>query len=76
MNVLDEITQSHSHQGNLTFDQTRYTIQTWDHEYVNLEVFRLFSRVYAFYEEEGHVIMDCPFVPFHSEVGITRHVEL
>ncbi len=76
MNVLDEITQSHLHQGNFKFNQTRYTIQTWDHEYVNLEVFRLFSRVYAFYEEEGHVIMDCPFVLFHSEVGITKHVEL
>jgi hypothetical protein len=36
----------------------------------------LFSRVCAFCEEEGHVIMDCPFVPFHIKVGITRHVEL
>jgi hypothetical protein len=37
---------------------------------------KLFSRVYAFREEEGHVIMDCPFVPFHIKVGIARHVEL
>jgi hypothetical protein len=37
---------------------------------------KLFSRVYAFLEEEGHVIMDCPFVPFHIKVGIARHVEL
>jgi hypothetical protein len=37
---------------------------------------RLFSRVYAFCEEERHAIMDCPFVPFHIRVGIARHVEL
>jgi hypothetical protein len=37
---------------------------------------RLLSRVYAFCEKEGHVIMDCPFVPFHIKVGIVRHVEL
>jgi len=43
---------------------------------VDSEVTILFSRVYAFYEEEGHAIMDCPFVPFHIKVGIVRHVEL
>jgi len=48
----------------------------WDHEYVDSEMIRLFSRVYAFYEEEGHVIMDCPFVPFHIKATIVRHVEL
>jgi len=37
---------------------------------------RLFSKVYAFCEEEGHAIMDCPFVPFHIKASITRHVEL
>ncbi len=37
---------------------------------------RLLSKVYAFCEEEGHVIMDCPFVPFHIKAGIARHVEL
>jgi hypothetical protein len=36
----------------------------------------LFSRVCAFYEEKGHAIMDCPFVPFHIKVGIIKHVEL
>jgi hypothetical protein len=36
----------------------------------------LLSRVYAFCEEKGHVIMDCPFVPFHIRAGIARHVEL
>jgi hypothetical protein len=41
-----------------------------------LEVVELLSRVYAFYEEEGHAIMDCPFVSFHIRVGIARHVEL
>jgi len=37
---------------------------------------RLFSWVCAFCEEEGHVIMDCPCVPFYIRVGIARHVEL
>jgi hypothetical protein len=36
---------------------------------------KLFSKVYAFCEE-GHVIMDCPFVHFHIKVGIVKHVEL
>jgi hypothetical protein len=36
---------------------------------------KLLSTVYAFYDEEGHVIMDCPFVPFHIRAGIARHVE-
>ncbi len=35
----------------------------------------LLSTVYAFYEE-GHIIMDCPFVPFHIPTSIVRHVEL
>jgi hypothetical protein len=37
---------------------------------------RLLSRVCAFCEKEGHVIMDCPFVPFHIRASIVRHVEL
>jgi hypothetical protein len=32
--------------------------------------------VHAFYEEEGHAIMDCPFVLFHIKANIARHVEL
>jgi hypothetical protein len=40
------------------------------------EMVRLFSRVCAFCEEEGHAIMDCPFVPFHIKACIVRHVEL
>jgi hypothetical protein len=76
MNVLDEILKSYSHQGNLELDQTKYIAQTRDHEYVYLEMIRLLSRVYAFCEEEGHVIMDCPFLPFHIRAGIARHVEL
>jgi hypothetical protein len=36
----------------------------------------LFSKVCAFCEEKGHVIMECPFVPFHIKVCIARHVEL
>jgi hypothetical protein len=43
---------------------------------MDLKVARLLSRVCAFYEEEGPIIMDCPFVPFHIRVGIARHVEL
>jgi hypothetical protein len=37
---------------------------------------RLFLKVCAFCEEEGHAIMDCPFVPFHIRASIVRHVEL
>jgi hypothetical protein len=43
---------------------------------MDLEMIRLLSRVYAFYEEEGHAIMDCPFVCFHIKACIVRHVEL
>ncbi len=57
-------------------DQIKYTVETKDHEYVDLEVAKLLSKVCAFYEEEGHVIMDRPFVPFHIRVGIARHVAI
>jgi hypothetical protein len=43
---------------------------------MDLEIIRLLSKVYAFYEEERHTIMDCPFMPFHIRVGIVKHVEL
>ncbi len=76
MNVLDEVPQSYSHQGYLELDQTRHIVKTWDHEYVVLKMIMLLSRVYAFCEKKGYVIMDCPFVPFHIKVGIARHVEL
>jgi hypothetical protein len=36
----------------------------------------LLSKVCAFCEEEGPIIMDCPFVPFHIRIGIAKHVEL
>ncbi len=75
MNVLDEVPQSCSHQGNLELDQTRYTTKTLNHESVDSEVVRLLSEVCAFYEE-GHAIMDYPFVPFHIKTSIVRHVEL
>jgi len=39
------------------------------------DMIKLLSRVCAFYEEEGHAIMDCPFVPSHSRACIARHVE-
>jgi ABC-type protease/lipase transport system fused ATPase/permease subunit len=57
-------------------DQTRHTIETRDHEYVHSEMIMLFSRVCAFYEEEGHAIMDCPFVPFHIRACFVMHMEL
>ncbi len=56
-------------------DQTRYTTETKDHEFVDLEVAILLSRVCALCEE-GHAIMDCFFVPFHIKTCIARHVEL
>ncbi len=76
MNVLDGVSQSYSHEGNPKLDQIRYPTETWDHEYVDSKVIKLFSKFYAFYEEEGHVIMDCPFVPFHIKTSIVKHVEL
>ncbi len=56
-------------------DQTKYIAETRDHEFVDSDMVRSFSIVCAFYEE-GHVIMDCPFVPFHIRAGIARHVKL
>jgi hypothetical protein len=53
-----------------------YIIETQDHESMDLDMVTLLSKVYAFYEEEGHVIMDCPFVPFHIKTCNARHVEL
>jgi hypothetical protein len=43
---------------------------------MDLETINLLSRVCAFCEEEGHVIMDCPFVPFHIRACIDSHLEL
>jgi hypothetical protein len=74
--VLDEVLQLYSNQRNPKLDQTRYTTETHDHEYVDLEEIKLFSKVFALFEEEGHVIMDCPIVPFHIKTCIARHVEL
>jgi hypothetical protein len=76
VNVLDEVSQSYSHQGNPKLDQIKYTTEIRDHESVNLEMVRLLPRVYAFYEEERHAIMDCPCVAFHIRANIVRHVEL
>ncbi len=57
-------------------DQTRHIAKTLDHEFVGSKVAILFLRVFAICEEEGHVIMDYPFVPFHIKVGIVKHVEV
>jgi hypothetical protein len=53
-------------------DQIRHIAETHDHEFVDSELIRLLSRVYAFCEEKGHAIMDYPFVPFHIKINITR----
>jgi hypothetical protein len=76
VNVLDEVPHSYSHQGNLELDQTRYTIDTHDHEYVDSKMVKLLPRVCALFEEEGHAIMEYPFVPFHIKACIIRHVEV
>jgi len=65
--VLDVVPQSYSHKRNPKLNQTRYTSKTKDHEFMDLEVVGLFSRIYAFYEEKGHVIMDYPLVPFSHQ---------
>ncbi len=52
MNVLDEVPQSYSHKRNPKLDQTRYTTKTRDHEFMDLEVVGLLSRIRAFYEEK------------------------
>ncbi len=57
-------------------DQPRYHAKIKDHEYVDSEMIKLFSRVCAFCEKKGHVIMDYPFLPFHIKTSIDRHVEL
>ncbi len=56
-------------------DQIRYTTETWDHERKDSKMVRLFLKVFAFCEE-GHAIMDCPYVPFHIRANVVRHVEL
>ncbi len=40
------------------------------------KMIKLLLKVYAFCEEEGRAIMDCPFVFFHIRIGITKHMEL
>jgi predicted RNA-binding protein Jag len=52
VNVLDEVPQSYSHKINLELDQTRYITKTKDHEFMDLEVVGLLSRICAFYEEK------------------------
>ncbi len=76
VNALDEVPRSYSHQRNPKLDQTRYIAKTRDHEFVDSEMIMLLSKVYIFSEEEGHAIMDCPFVPFHIRASIVRHVEI
>jgi hypothetical protein len=76
VNVLDEVPRSYSHQRNSKLDQTRCITKTKDREFVDSEAARLLFEECAFCEEEGHAIMDCPFVHFHIKIGIARHVEL
>jgi hypothetical protein len=56
-------------------DQTRYIAETWDHESMDWEMIKIFSRASVLCEK-GYAIMDCPFVPFHIRGGIAKHVEL
>jgi hypothetical protein len=42
---------------------------------MDLKVIILLSSVCVVYEE-GHAIMDCPFVPFHIKTNIVKHIEL
>jgi hypothetical protein len=42
---------------------------------MDLEMVKLLSKVCTFYEEK-HVIMVCPFVPFHIRTSIAKHVKL
>ncbi len=51
VNALDEIPQSYSYQGNLKLDQKRHVAKKRDHEYVDLGMIMLFSKVCAFCEE-------------------------
>jgi len=64
VNVLDEIPQSYSHQGNSKLDQPKYITKKWDHESMDSKMAKLISKVCAFCEEKGHAIMDCPLCLF------------
>jgi hypothetical protein len=56
-------------------DQTKYTIETRVHEFMDSKVVGLLLKFCAFCEER-HAIKDCPFVPFHFGACIAKHVEL
>jgi hypothetical protein len=43
---------------------------------VDSKVVSLLLGVCAFYEKEGHVITNYPFVPFQIRACIVKHVEL
>ncbi len=68
VNVLDEVPQSYSHQGNLKLDQIRYITEIRDHEYVDSKLVKLFSRIYALCDERrrcNYGLYFCAF-PRHS----------
>jgi hypothetical protein len=44
VNVLNEVLQSYSHQGNPKLDQTRHTSKTQYHEFMDSEMIMLLSR--------------------------------
>ncbi len=46
MNVSDEVPQSYLHQRNPELDQTRYTIETKDREYVDLDIYIYYFQEY------------------------------
>jgi hypothetical protein len=57
-------------------DQTRHIAKTQDYEYVDSEMIKLLSKVYAFYEKKNTCNHGFFFVPFHIKENIIRHVEL
>ncbi len=65
----------YSHQRNLELDQTRYIVETQEHESLDLKEVKFLSKVFAFCDED-YVIMNYCFVPFHIKTSIARHVEL
>jgi hypothetical protein len=74
--ALDEVLQSYSYQRSMELYQTKHVTETRDHEFVDLKMIKLLSKVCAFYEEKKHVITDCHFVTFHIKTSIIKHVEL
>jgi hypothetical protein len=57
-------------------DQTKHVIETFGSWICGFGNDQVIFKGFALCEEEGHVIMDCPFVPFHIKTSIAKNVEL